>query len=108
MRREFKPKIKLAAWERCKGHCETCHAKIIGGAQYDHIIPDGLGGEPTLDNCACLCSKCHRLKTSKQDVPNIARAKRRERKAKGAITKKPWPKRGDRQPIPTKETTVRF
>ena len=93
-RREFTPKIKLAAWERCNGHCETCHAKIVGGAEYDHVIPCGLGGEPTLDNIECLCSKCHRLKTSIQDVPNIAKAKRRERKAKGiARPKKKWASR---------------
>ncbi len=87
-RDEFTPKIKLAAWDRCNGHCETCHAKIAGGAQYDHVIPCGLGGEATIDNCKCLCSKCHRLKTSTQDVPNIARAKRRERKAKGVTRSK--------------------
>jgi 5-methylcytosine-specific restriction enzyme A len=83
-RHEFTAKIKLAAWDRCKGHCETCHAKIIGGAEYDHVIPCGLGGEATLENVECLCSKCHRIKTSTQDIPNIAKAKRRERKAKGA------------------------
>jgi 5-methylcytosine-specific restriction enzyme A len=110
-RREFKPATKLAAWDRCKGHCETCHAKIIGGAQYDHVIADALGGEPTLENCACLCSKCHRLKTSTQDVPNIARAKRREKNSKGVSRSKGKIKSrsfNQEKFDNTKTTTVRF
>lgn len=87
MRREFSAKTKLAAWERCNGNCEGCHARIIGRAEYDHILPDAMGGEPTLENCAVLCSKCHRIKTSTGDVPRIAKTKRTKRKAIGA-----WPK----------------
>lgn len=87
MRREFTPKIKLAAWERSGGHCEDCLARIIGRPEYDHRIPDALGGEPELSNCQVLCSKCHRLKTSGEDVPRIAKTKRTKRKAVNA-----WPK----------------
>lgn len=87
MRKEFPSKIKLAAWERCGGNCECCHARILGRAEYDHILPDALGGEPVLTNVQVLCSKCHRLKTSGEDVPRIAKTKRTRRKAIGA-----WPK----------------
>lgn len=87
MRREFPAKVKLAAWERSGGHCEGCLARIVGRAEYDHVLPDWLGGEPTAENCRVLCSKCHRLKTSTEDVPRIAKTKRLERKAIGA-----WPK----------------
>jgi 5-methylcytosine-specific restriction endonuclease McrA len=87
MRREFSAKVKLAAWERCGGNCEGCHARIIGRAEYDHILPDALGGEPTLENLQVLCTKCHRIKTSTGDVPRIAKAKRQQRKAIGV-----WPK----------------
>lgn len=87
MRREFTAKIKLAAWERSGGHCEDCLARIIGRPEYDHRIPDALGGEPVLENCQVLCSKCHRLKTSGEDVPRIAETKRIKRKAVNA-----WPK----------------
>ena len=83
-RREFPAKIKLAAFERCKGRCEKCKTKIIGRAEFDHVLADWLGGEPTLDNCECLCSKCHRLKTSTQDVPRIAKTKRTKAKSVGA------------------------
>lgn len=87
-RREFSSKIKLAAFERCKGLCEKCGMKVIGRPEYDHILPDWLGGEPTLENCECLCSKCHRLKTSTQDVPRIAKTKRTKAKSVGATRPK--------------------
>lgn len=87
MRREFHPKVKIAAFERCKGICESCHARILGRPEYDHIIPDAMGGEPELSNCQVLCSKCHRLKTSGEDVPRIAKTKRTKRKNINA-----WPK----------------
>jgi 5-methylcytosine-specific restriction endonuclease McrA len=89
---EFADKVKLARFHHAGGRCESCSLKIIGVAEYDHEIPIGLGGESTLENCRCLCGKCHRLKTSSQDVPAIAKAKRRERAAAGARTsKKPMP-----------------
>lgn len=94
MRRNFPDKIKIAAFERANGHCEQCLSKIISGPQYDHIIPDGLGGDPILDNCQVLCSKCHRLKTAKADVPRIAKAKRTERKRLNAWPKRPLRGRG--------------
>lgn len=84
MRKEFPAKVKVAAFERAKGHCEACGAYIIGRAEYDHSLPDALGGEPTLENCVCLCSKCHRQKTSTVDVPMIAKTKRVKAKAIGA------------------------
>ena len=87
MRHEFPSKVKIAAFERCAGKCEQCLTRIIGRPEYDHIIPDALGGGPTIDNCAVLCCKCHRLKTSGQDVPRIAKTKRTKRKAINA-----WPK----------------
>ena len=39
------------------------------------------------ENCRVLCSKCHRIKTSGEDVPRIAKTKRTKRKAVNA-----WPK----------------
>ncbi len=54
MRKEFPKKVKLAAWQRSGGICECgCGVKIIAGdgPEYDHIIEDTIGGEPTLENC---------------------------------------------------------
>lgn len=79
MRREFSKQTKRDAFVRAKGFCQTpqCGCKLMrGNIFYDHIIPDGLGGEPTLENCQVLCKSCHNLKTAKTDVPRIAKAKR--------------------------------
>ena len=93
MRREFSSKVMVAAFKRSGGHCERCSALLyVGKFQYDHANPDGLTGEPTLENCAVLCVNCHGEKT-KADVKNIAQAKRRERNHVGAKRKREWPKR---------------
>jgi hypothetical protein len=91
MRREFTTKVKVAAWHRCEGRCESCTAKLYPGRfAYDHDNPDGLTGEPTLENCRVLCSACHGVKT-KGDVARIAKAKRCEAKHVGARTRKGRP-----------------
>jgi hypothetical protein len=85
-RREFSKQIKRDAFLRAKGKCEaeSCGARLtLGKFHYDHVIPDGLGGEPTLDNCAVLCTACHGEKTRKRDVPAIAKAKRIEDRQRG-------------------------
>ena len=83
MRREFSKSVKLAAFQRANGHCESCGQKIVTVAQYDHAVPDALDGEPTLDNCQVLCGACHRRKTSDLDVPAIAKAVRTNEKLMG-------------------------
>jgi len=97
MRREFSAKVKLAAYERCqkdgKPHCEACGLRIVGVPEYDHVKPDGLGGEPTLENCQCLCGKCHRIKTHEEDRPVMAKADRQKKAAAGIKRKYKWPKR---------------
>lgn len=85
MRREFSKKVMGQAALRANGQCEKCSARLTsGGFHYDHVIPDALGGEPTLDNCAVLCKACHGSKTSKEDVPRIAKAERMRLKFTGA------------------------
>jgi len=84
-RREFPAKVKVAAYKRAAGACEGCRASLMPGRfHYDHIIPDALGGEPTLDNCAVLCRACHAAKTAEKDIPQIAKAKRVHAKHVGA------------------------
>jgi 5-methylcytosine-specific restriction enzyme A len=85
-RREFPKKVKLAAFERASGRCEGdgCGARLTPGKfAYDHVLPDALGGEPTLDNCAVLCTACHAEKTGKGDVPRIRKADRQRNKHLG-------------------------
>jgi len=88
VRAEFSKATKLAAFERANGHCETCRQKIITRAEYDHRIPCGLGGDNSLENCVCVCVKCHRVKTSTKDVPAISKAVRLKEKQAGARTKR--------------------
>lgn len=84
MRTEFSAKTKAAAALRANGNCEECTRRLMtGDFHFDHVIPDALGGEPTLANCAVLCRSCHRAKTTTQDVPRIAKANRNYRKAHG-------------------------
>lgn len=85
-RREFHPKVMIAAWDRADGCCEECNTGIKllpGDIFYDHRIPDAMGGEPTLDNCQVLCRSHHDAKTFKEDVPRIAKTKRLKRRAAG-------------------------
>lgn len=93
MRKEFTNKIRVAAWQRADGKCENCGRKLYpGDTHFDHRNPDGLTGEPTIENCQVLCRSCHQVKTVTQDVPSIARAKRREARHIGA--------RQSRRPMP--------
>lgn len=97
MRREFPAKVKLAAYNRClkdgKPHCEDCGSRIVGVPEYDHIRPDGLSGEPTLDNAQVLCGRCHRIKTHTVDRPIMQKADRQRKAAAGIKRKYQWPKR---------------
>jgi 5-methylcytosine-specific restriction protein A len=95
-RREFPAKVKVAAFERSKGLCEKCGARLApGNVEYDHGLANWLGGEPTLENCVVLCRNCHRGPGQKtaQDIKVIARAKRLKQ---GHIGAKP----PSRNPLP--------
>lgn len=94
MRAEFSDWIRLRAYESAAGLCQTC-GKHVGKGDYhvDHIIPDGIGGKPTIANAQILCNDCHNEKTRKQDVPRIAKTKRQQRKHLGT-----W--RASRRPVP--------
>lgn len=86
-RPEFTRTTKLAAWDRCKGRCETtvnnkpvggCGRKIFpgDGPEYDHIIAAALGGDNSLNNCAVLCIWCHQAKTTSEDMPAIVKGRK--------------------------------
>lgn len=78
MRKEFPKPVKREALRRAAGKCEGENCGVLYGVKFhfDHVIADGLGGEPTLENCAVLCHQCHNEKTRKHDVPLIAKVKR--------------------------------
>lgn len=80
-RREFSKGVRAKAAARSNGLCEGCGVKLpVGGYHYDHDIADGLGGEPTLENCRVLCLPCHKVKTLEHDNPRMQKADR-QRKA---------------------------
>ncbi len=85
-RQNFHPKVMIAAWDRADGCCELCNngMKLIpGNIFYDHIIPDQLGGQPTLENCQVLCRSHNDAKTYKADIPAIAKSRRIRKRAAG-------------------------
>jgi hypothetical protein len=51
-----------------------------------------LGGSPTIENCAVLCTACHGAKTTRQDVPQIAKMKRQRQAHIGAKGPSKWRK----------------
>lgn len=68
-----------------KGECCICHGKIGPTEAWidEHIIPLALGGGNEWDNRGCAHVKCAKDKT-RQDMADIAKAKRREAKHIGA------------------------
>lgn len=98
-RTEFPLKVKKAAFRRCCNQapegienipatpqCEGCGNELrSGGVFYEHMDPDGLGGEPTLENCQVRCGNC-KVKKDKTDNKIMATA---DRKLKAAFGLKP-------------------
>ena len=85
-RREFSQAVRKQAFARCCRNgtkpgipqCEHCGNVLrAGNIEYEHLDPDGLGGEPTLENCGVWCAKpCSSRKTSDEDNPRMAKADR--------------------------------
>ena len=85
-RKNFSKAVKVACIKRAtkpdgNAYCEKCGA-LAKRYHIDHVDPDGLTGQPVLENAMLLCLPCHDEKTLK-DVSNIAKAKRREAKDLG-------------------------
>lgn len=104
-RREFSRKVRQAALDRAKGHCEKCKAALkLREGEVDHILPDVLGGEPVLANAQVLCRVCHAEKTA-SDIRRTRKADRQRDKASGAIRPKQKiasrPAQPKRSPKPT-------
>ncbi len=110
-RREFPKSVKVAAFQRANGKCESCTARLYPGKyEYDHKLADTFGGEPTLENCEVLCSACHGAKTFKSDIPMAAKSNRVRAKHIGAKVKtrrtipgskdSPWKIKLDRTVVP--------
>lgn len=97
-RQEFPLRIRKLAFARCCRNgsmpgvpqCENCGNVLrSGNIEYEHLVPDGLGGEPTLDNCGVWCRvPCSKNKTFTEDNPRMAKADRVLRKSYGLTPKR--------------------
>ncbi len=103
-RAEFTKATKREALKRSGGRCEAkgkmyglpprfsaCGAPLAYGVEFDHIILDANSKDNSLENCAAVCPRCHRWKTSKHDTPLAAKTLRQQDKANG-VRKAGWPK----------------
>lgn len=94
-RLEFSKKVKRAAYERSGGYCECarieplhrphgCNQKLTEGRiRYEHINPDAIRPDNSLENCAVLNIGCWKEKTAKYDLPTIAKSNRVRDRARG-------------------------
>jgi 5-methylcytosine-specific restriction protein A len=106
-RQEFSKRTKRDAFVRANGRCEKCDAKLTPQKfAYDHVNPDGLTGEPTLENCMVLCDPCHKEKT-RQDVKDIAQAKRREDAHRGIRKQSKLQGQGFAKALPQRRATTK-
>jgi len=108
-RREFPRSVKVAVIKRATRAgvvlCEKCGA-IAKRFEIDHINPDGLTGDPVIENAQLICEACFAEKNA-ADAERIARAKRQEAAHLGAkappkqpIRSAGFPKKPKRQPRP--------
>ena len=93
-RRSLSTAKRLAVFLAHGGVCEFCMGKITVGQLWEisHSVPLELGGADDETNMRPAHKKCHRTHTATVDIPDIAKAKRREAKHLGAKPKKPWSK----------------
>ncbi len=110
MRLEFTRKTKVLAFQRSKGFCEECSARLVPGKfQYDHIKEANDGGDNSLANCKVLCTPCHQPKTTKY-VQETRKHERIRDNNIGAFpkTKRPLQSAGFAKAGPQKKATRRL
>jgi 5-methylcytosine-specific restriction protein A len=106
MRRRLSTTQRLALFLAAKGQCQACGWRLDPGMRWeiDHIVPLALGGDDTDVNLQVLCKACHGGKTTRQDKPRLAKAKRVRARHLGATQPQsiipgsrmsPWRKRVD-------------
>lgn len=96
MRHEFSRVTKRQALDRSGYRCEAsgtrygfdegqrCNCSLTLGVQFDHAVPDALGGDNSLENALAICVQCHKFKT-RNDVKQIAKSNRQRDKHAGIL-----------------------
>lgn len=95
-RHEFSRETRREALKRSGLKCEAsgpryglaegqrCNCSLSLGVQYDHDVPDQLGGDNSLENCRAVCVQCHKIKT-RGDIRQIRKSDRQRDKASGVV-----------------------
>lgn len=95
-RTEFNRETRREALKRSGIKCEAsgprygleegqrCNCSLSLGVQYDHDVPDQLGGDNSLENCRAVCIQCHKIKT-RGDIQQIRKSDRQRDKRSGVI-----------------------
>lgn len=101
MSRYFSKLVKREALARSGLRCEAegpiyglpdgtrCEADLGYGVEFDHINLWANSRDSTLDNCLCVCPKCHRYKTTQHDTPKAAKTVRQRDKHDGIRSEGP-------------------
>jgi len=92
-RAEFSVRVRKQAWDRANGVCECgCDQPFTKDPKdrpnYDHELPDFLGGTNDLENCKVIRFCCHHTKTKDVDTPRIVKARTADKKRKGLEPRK--------------------
>jgi len=98
MRKSLSTRDRLRIFTRHGGICHLCGGKVQAGEAWEvsHDTPLELGGADDDENRKPAHRKCHRQHTADVDLPNIARAKRREARHRGAKAPSARPLPGSR------------
>ena len=92
-RRTISTKARTALFLKRGGVCHLCGGAVSAGEKWEleHLIPVAMGGDDEEHNWFVAHVKCHASKT-KDDVANIAKAKRRQARHIGShISRNPLP-----------------
>lgn len=87
------PRVRLRIFDRYRGKCHICSAKIVPGSywQNDHVVALINGGENRETNLAPACRNCCYAKTA-EDVAEKSKVNRIRSKHLGIKPKRPWSK----------------
>lgn len=80
-RKHLSTRTRAEIFARHDGICHLCQGKIDGTKEawdVSHETPLELGGADDESNWLVAHRKCHRAHTAMVDIPNIAKAKRRQ------------------------------
>ena len=98
---EFTKTVKRERLRLSGGKCEAegswyghkpgvrCNANLAYGVRFDHIDPEANSKNNSLENCGAVCVRCHDYKTTKRDIPMIAKTVRQRDKHNGIRRKGP-------------------